>query len=97
LTDCPCCNVLQGIAREFADKQDEMPVYLVRKPAVAIMRRRRAECRELLVRNLSQQRTPTIPSGGGGDGDAAETSAAAAPTKREGPCEAHDTGTDHNC
>jgi len=28
LTDSPRCNVLQGIAREFADKQDEMPVHL---------------------------------------------------------------------
>ena len=32
------------------------------------------------------------PLMGGGNGDAAETSAAAAPAKREGPCEAHDTG-----
>ena len=32
------------------------------------------------------------PLMGEGDGDAAEISAAAAPTKREGPCEAHDTG-----
>ena len=29
LTDSPCCDVLRGIARNFADKQDEMPVRFV--------------------------------------------------------------------
>jgi len=28
LTDSPCCDVLQDIAREFADKQDGLPVHL---------------------------------------------------------------------
>ena len=29
LTDSPCCDVSQGIVRDFPDKQDEMPVRFV--------------------------------------------------------------------